>query len=182
VISALVNDAEDFSPAASRSRINSFLFGSAILYEGLLLAEKMNQQFGRNETYHQGLHALLKDPTARVLRQSHMGPARNFAVFHYDPEEFGRIVRSAGVDECEFMTGLGNLSRESYFPFADTLAAELLMGKASSDDFYENLGSVMSETRELAQRFVRSSELLISRCLFEWDSFANSSSEGEART
>ena len=90
VLSALVSDAQDFSPAASRSRIKSFLFGSAILYESLLLVEKMNQQFGRNETFKQGLHTLLKDPTARTLRQSHMGPARNFAVFHYNPEQFGR--------------------------------------------------------------------------------------------
>jgi hypothetical protein len=96
VISALLKDDQDLSPRATRSRINSFLFGSAILYEGLLLAEKMNQQFGRNETFEQGLHSLLKDPTALTLRQSHMGPARNFAVFHYDPEEFGRIVKSAG--------------------------------------------------------------------------------------
>jgi hypothetical protein len=169
VISALVKDTQDFSPMASRSRINSFLFGSAILYEGLLLVEKMNREFMSNETFTQGLQTLLKDPAARALRQSHMGPARNFAVFHYDPEEFGRIVRSASVDDCEFMTGRGKLSRESYFPFADTLAAELLMGTASScKDFYEHLGSVMSETKELAQRFVRFSELLISRCLYEW--------------
>ena len=56
----------------------------------------MNQQFGRNETFNQGLHTILKDPTARTLRQ-YMGRARNFAVFHYDPAEFGRIVKSASV-------------------------------------------------------------------------------------
>jgi hypothetical protein len=61
VISALVNDAQDSSPRARRSRINSFLFGSAILYEGLLLVEKMNQQFGGNETFDQGLHTVLRD-------------------------------------------------------------------------------------------------------------------------
>jgi hypothetical protein len=78
-----------------------------------------------------------------------MGRARNFAVFHYDPEEFGRIVKSASVEECEFMVGRGKLSRESYFPFADTLATEVLMGRASSDeDFYDSLGSVMDETKE----------------------------------
>ena len=65
------------------------------------------------------------------------------------------------------MEGRGKSSRESYFPFADTLAAEVLMDRASSDeDFYEDLGSVMGEN--LAQRFVRFSELLISRCLCEW--------------
>lgn len=168
VISALLKDDQDFSPKATRSRINSFLFGSAILYEGLLLVEKMNQQFGRNETFAQGLHTLLKDPAAQTLRH-HMGRARNFAVFHYNPEEFGRIVKSASVEECEFMVGRGKMSRESYFPFADTLAQEVLMGRASSDeDFYDNLRSVMDETKELARRFVEFSERLISRCLCEW--------------
>lgn len=169
VIFAMVTDAQDFSPAASRSRINSFLFGSAILYEGLLLVERMNKQFGGNEVFNKGLHTLLKDPVARTLRRSHMGPARNLAVFHYDSEEFGRIVNSAIVDECEFMAGRGNLSPESYFPFADTLAAEVLMGEANaSEDFYERLGSVMSETRDLSLRFTKFSERLISKCLYDW--------------
>jgi hypothetical protein len=169
VISAIVTDAQDFSPAARRSRINSFLFGSAILYEGLLLVEKMNKQFGSNEVFNQGLHTLLKDPAARTLRRSHMGPARNLAVFHYDSEEFGRIVNSASVDECEFMTGRGNSSPESYFPFADILAVEVLMGEANVDeDFYERLGSVMSETRDLSLRFTKFSQRLISECLYDW--------------
>ena len=132
-------------------------------------SKKMNQQFGRNETFNQGLHTLLKDPTARTLRQSHMGPARNFAVFHYDPEQFGRIVKSASVSGCEFMVGRGKLSRESYFPFVDTLATEVLMGRASSDErFYEDLASIMGQTRELARRFVGFSEKVISRSLHEW--------------
>jgi hypothetical protein len=169
VISAMVTDAQDFSPAAKRSRLNSFLFGSAILYEGLLLVEKMNKHFGRNEVFNQGLHTLLRDPAARTLRRSHMGPARNFAVFHYDPEEFGRIVNSASVYECEFMTGRGKSSPESYFPFADALAAEVLMGQANADeDFYKRLGLVMSETRDLSNRFIRFSERLITKCLHDW--------------
>ncbi len=68
VISAMITDAQDSSPTARRSRINSFLFGSAILYESLLLIEKMNKQFGRNEVFNQGLYTLLKDPVARKLR------------------------------------------------------------------------------------------------------------------
>jgi hypothetical protein len=168
-ISAMVPDANDMSPTARRARINSFLFGSAILYEGLLLVEKMNKRFGLNEIFSQGLHTLLKDPVARRLRKSHLGRVRNFAVFHYASEEFGKIVNSASVDECEFMVGRGNSGRESYFPFADTLAAEVLMGRASDDDaFYDDLGLVMSETRELATHFTDFSHRLILKCLHEW--------------
>jgi hypothetical protein len=162
-------DAENISPTAQRSRINSFLFGSAILYEGLLLVEKMNQHFGSNEIFSRGLHTLLRDPVARALRKSHMGPARNFAVFHYEPTEFGRIVKGAGVDVCEFMVGRGTSASEGYFPFADTLATQLLMGEANADEkFYEHLASVMSETRDLGVRFIEFSQKLILKCLSEW--------------
>jgi hypothetical protein len=169
VISAFVPDGQDVSPSAQCARINSFLFGASILYEGLLLVEKMNQHFGSNEVFSRGLHTLLKDPVARALRKSHMGPARNFAVFHYEPKEFGRIVTDATVQECEFMVGRGNSGRESYFPYADVVATELLMGKAGSDEpFYARLGSVMNETRGLAIRFIEFSHKLILKSLSDW--------------
>jgi hypothetical protein len=169
VISAFVADGQDISPNAQCARINSFLFGSAILYEGLLLVEKMNQQFGHNEVFKKGLHTLLKDPTARTLRKYHMGPARNSAVFHFLPDQFGKIVKDTSVQECEFMVGRGNSGRECYFPFADVLATELLMGKAGSDEpFYDHLASVMSETRELAVRFIEFSHKLILKSLSGW--------------
>ena len=157
------------SASAQRSRINSFLFGSAILYEGLLLVQKMNQHFGHNQIFKKGLHTLLKDPVALRLRKHHMGPARNFAVFHYEPKEFGRIVKRAGVDECEFMVGRGTSASEAYFPFADVLATQVLMGRANADeDFYEHLGSVMGETRDLGVRFIEFSHTLIMKCLSDW--------------
>jgi hypothetical protein len=169
VIDAFVPDAQEVSSKAWRGRINSFLFGSAILYEGLLLVEKMNQQFGDNEIFRKGLYTLLKDPAARALRKSHMGPVRNFAVFHYDSEEFGKIVRSAGVHECAFMVGRGASGRESYFPLADEIATELLMGRAGSDeDFYEHLAAVIGSTKQLTIRFIEFSHTLILKCLKDW--------------
>jgi hypothetical protein len=167
VVSAF--DAQN-TAAAQRSRINSFLFGSSILYEGLLLVQKMNQHFGHNQIFKEGLHTLLKDQVALRLQKHHMGPARNSAVFHYEPKEFGRMVESASVDICEFMVGRGTSGSESYFPFADVLATQLLMGRASSDeDFLKQLGSVMSETRELAIRFIAFSHKLILKCLRDWE-------------
>jgi hypothetical protein len=169
VFDAFVADAQDTSSRAKHSRINSFLFGSAILYEGLLLVEKMNQEFGRHDVFKQGLHLLLKDPVALRLRKTHMGPARNGAVFHYDPEEFGRCLTGASVHECDFMEGRESSSRGCYFPFADSIAAEVWMQKSSADEeFYEKLGSLMSQTRELAGQFIESSHRLILSCLHNW--------------
>lgn len=167
VVSAF--DAQNISSTAQRSRINSFLFGSAILFEGLLLVQKMNQHFGHNQIFKKGLHTLLKDPVALRLQKHHMGPARNSAVFHYEPREFGRMVESASVDVCEFMVGRGTSASEGYFPFADVLATQLLMGRADAgEEFYEHLGSVMGETRDLGVRFIEFSHKLILRCLSDW--------------
>jgi hypothetical protein len=169
VLDAFVTDRQDTSSKAKRSRINSFLFGSAILYEGLLLVERMNQQFGQNALFKQGLHTLLKDPTAQRLRKTHMGPARNRAIFHYDVGEFGRILKDAGAHECDFMEGRGASGRESYFPFADALAAEVWMRTGIADEeFYKNMGALVSATRELAKRFIERSHRLILRCLRDW--------------
>jgi hypothetical protein len=166
VVSAF--DAQNTS-TAQRSRINSFLFGSAILYEGLQLVQKMNQHFGHNQIFKQGLHTLLKDPVALSLQKHHMGPARNSAVFHYAPKEFGRMVESATVDVCEFMVGRGTSASEGYFPFADVLATQLLMGSANADEeFYQRLGSVMGKTRDLGVRFIEFSHKLILKCLSDW--------------
>lgn len=67
------------------------------------------------------------------------------------------------------MVGQGHSGRESYFPFADTLAAGVLMGRSSDDDeFYHALGSVMSDTRVLATQFVDFSHKLILKCLKDW--------------
>ena len=98
-----------------------------------------------------------------------MGPARNFAVFHYKGEELGRIVRDSSVHECEFMEGCGTSTPGCYFPFTDTLATELWAGRAGSEEeFYKNLGRLMGETRELAKRFIESSHRLILGCLRDW--------------
>jgi hypothetical protein len=170
VIFAFQPDAQDTSPAATCSRINSFLFGSAILFEGLLLVESMNQQFGSNEVFNQGLHTLLSDRTALTLRKYHMNPARNMAVFHFDSEEFGKVMKDTAVEDvCEFLTGRGNSSDQSRYPFADVLATQILMGRVGNDEeFYEDLGSVMSDTRDLATRFAGFAHKLILASLQKW--------------
>jgi hypothetical protein len=176
VVSAF--DAQNISPTAQRSRINSFLFGSAIIHESLLLVQKMNQYFGQNDLFKNGLHTLLTDPVALRLQKHHIGPARNSAVFHYDPKEFGRMAESATVDVCEFMVGRGTSASEGYFPFADVVATQLLMDRANADEeFYEQLGSVMGETRDLGVRFIEFSHKLILKCLSDWKFISPRSAE-----
>jgi hypothetical protein len=105
-----VKDAQDSTPAARRSRINSFLFGSAILYEGLLLVEKMNQQLRRNGTFIQGFKACARSSKTLPTNPASIshGP-RHLALLCFTTNQ-RRIVKSASA----FMAGRGKLSRESY--------------------------------------------------------------------
>ena len=79
------------------------------------------------------------------------------------------MVEGATVDVCEFMVGRGTSASEGYFPFADVLATQLLMGRANDDEkFYDQLDSVMGETNDLGVRFIEFSHKLILKCLSDW--------------
>ncbi len=49
-------------PAAQRDRINSYLFGSGIMYEALKLIRAMNQPFQDDGCFQNGLRSILKNP------------------------------------------------------------------------------------------------------------------------
>ena len=70
-------------PAAQRDRLNSYLFGSAIIYEALKLVRAMNQPFLDDDDFQSGLRLLLKDRTAQQIERAHLNPARHQAVFHF---------------------------------------------------------------------------------------------------
>lgn len=160
---------EDDSLHAQRTRTNSFFFACAILYEALLLVEKMNKNFHTEDTF-AGLKAILKDKTAQKIRSLHLGRARNNVVFHYLPESFGEIVNIPGLSECSFVAGVGKTRIQSYYTFADVLAMEFFVGFAAnnSERFYDVLGELMISTRQLAANFVDAADHLISRSLLTW--------------
>jgi hypothetical protein len=49
------------SPRAARDRLNSYFFGSAIMYEALKLVRAMNQLFSDDEIFQNDLRLMLKD-------------------------------------------------------------------------------------------------------------------------
>lgn len=126
--------------------------------------------FRDNQTYQQGLHELLKDPVATKLRDYHMNPVRNRAVFHFDSQEFGNVLKDTSVEGvCEFLAGSGRSSEQSRYPFADVLATQILMGKVgNNEEFYNELGCVMKDMRGLATRFIGAAHKLIVTSLGEW--------------
>jgi hypothetical protein len=169
VHSAMIHAGEGNAPEAMRARLNSYLFASAILYEGIKLIRAMNQTFKDDETFQKGLRLFLRDKTAQSIERAHLDPARNGAVFHFLPKRFGETIKSASADTCIFVAARGETNKDVYYPFADVVAGEILVGYASdTEEFYEQLRDAMINTRELVIRFADGAEHLISYHLKQW--------------
>src|SRR5690348_11285172 len=72
----LAYGSDDDSIPAQRTRNNSFFFNSALLYEALLLVERLGRYFHSVPEFND-LRQLLKDPTATELRNSSLAALRN---------------------------------------------------------------------------------------------------------
>jgi hypothetical protein len=169
VYSAISGISNDDSPGAKRDRFNSYLFGSAIMYEGLALIRKMNQPFFEDALFQNGLRLLLKDKTAQQIERAHLNPARHGAVFHFDPNAFAEVIGQASCEECPFVSGRGSTRKGMSYQFADIIAGEILIGfAANTEEFYSALEHAMVETNALLNRFTGDAEELISQHLSQW--------------
>lgn len=169
VHSAMICAGETPSPDATRARLNSYFFASAILYEALKLIKAMNQPFKDDRMFQVGLRLILKDKVAQEIERKHLDPARNRAVFHFFPEYFAEIIQSKGVDECLFVTAHGTARKDLYYSFADGITGGILVGfSEESERFSEVLGKAMSDTRDLMVRFINDGELLIAYHIKLW--------------
>lgn len=166
---AMVHAGMGDAPEAKRARFNSYLFASAILYEGLRLIRAMGKTFKDDAVYQNGLRLLLRDKVAQAVERMHLDSARNAAVFHFLPDRFASIMKDTTANKCTFVLGRGARNRDVYYSFADVAAGEILMGYAAdSEEFYKQLGEAMKNTRELVVRFANEAEMLISHHLKQW--------------
>ncbi len=169
VNSAMVHAGGGDAPEAKRARFNSYLFASAIMYEALRLVRAMNRTFMRDNVFQSGLRLLLRDKIAKTIERTHLDRARNSAVFHFLPDRFASIMENTTSDTCIFVTARGKRNRDVYYPFADVVAGEILVGFASdSEEFYAQLGDAMVNTRNLVIRFADEAEKLIRFHLKQW--------------
>ncbi len=169
VHSAMLVAGDKPDPESQRGRINSYFFASALLYEILSLIRSMGKAFKDDAEYQNGLRLMLKDKTAQRVEQMHLNPVRNRAVFHFLPEYFGSTIENATCNNCDFVYGLGNKRKDLYYPFADIIAAEILVGFSSDNEqFYQALGQAMADTRDLVIRFTDQAELFIAHYVKRW--------------
>jgi len=156
-------------PGAQRSRLNSYLFGSAIIYEALELVRLMNRPFRDDEMFQHGLRLLLKDPTARAIERTHLITARHQAVFHFDPDTFAAMISRGTTLTSPFISSRGNRRGNMNYVYADIVAGEILVGMPSnSEEFYAVLENAMGKTKELVIKFGDEAERLIVHHLKAW--------------
>lgn len=167
--SPFLHAGERNTPDAQRDRLNSYFFASAILYEVLVLIQKMHKAFQNDEIFQNGLRLLAKGTVAEKLKSNNLDPVRNGAVFHFLPERFAETLEKATCDECPFIEAEGNANKSVYYPFADVITAEMLVGFASDDEVFDAaLADSMTKTREMLLKFALAAETLIIARLKGW--------------
>jgi hypothetical protein len=94
----------------------------------------------------------------QTMERANLDPLGNGAVFHFLPQRFAETLQKATCNECPFIEAEENQNRSVYYPFADVITAEILVGLASDDKAFDSaLGNAMTKTRELILRFTNNS-------------------------
>lgn len=165
---AQLRSMDDDSPAAKRDRMNSYLFGSAIMYEALQLIRRLNKPFATDPIFQDGLRLLLKDKNAQAIERKHLDAVRNQAVFHFIPATFAAAVQKHLKPE-KFCSGQGTAKGGVNFSYSDIIAAEILMGSYtdidSGSDAIEKFNVLVAGTNALTSQFVQHAENLIRHTL-----------------
>jgi hypothetical protein len=160
---------EIVTPAAKRDRLNSYLFGSAIMYEVLHLIRDMGREFRDDDVYQKGLRSLLADPTAQQIEQDYLKKVRHNAVFHFDVDMFREKIENGIPHECLFISSTSKVRNDLHYPYADIVAAEILTGcPIGREEFPTVLADAAAKTDALVTKFVTYTEDLISELLPGW--------------
>jgi hypothetical protein len=112
----LRHDQQEDSLDARRTQFNSFFFNCALLFEALLLVERLSKHF-RGLPNFEPLRNLLQDRSVVELRKSSLGPLRNRLAFHFDESEIGGQLRKTNMAP-QFVSGEGTINQGVYYELA----------------------------------------------------------------
>jgi hypothetical protein len=152
----LAYEHEDDSLRAHRTTYNSFFFNCALLYEALLLVERMCKHFHQVPGF-APLHEILKDRTATELRNSNLNPLRNQLTFHFFENEIGtQLVKT---DVVPFVSGEGETNADVYYELADLCTLGAFSGlHLNEPGALEKLAEQIEATTNLAVMFMDAAE------------------------
>lgn len=165
---AAIDAKDDSNPSGVRSRINSFLFASSVLYEGFLLVERLSNQYKNLDSFKNGFGALLRDKPVTLLRTSVLKRARDKFVFHFDRDVAKEALQHFDIKDITFASGIGKAVGEMYFGLADELVINYLLTpkeNESNEILMKRYTKIVNDTTTIMVKFSRSAEILMADVL-----------------
>ena len=155
---------EDGSPQALRNKFNSFFFTCSLLYEALLLVQRLPKNFHQRPEFIP-LHQILKDKTATALKDFNLKPLRNQLTFHFDEVEVkSQLAKNAFTPV--FAIGEGDTNADVYFEIADACTLGTFSGLQLSQPNAEGqFGELAQRVTDLAIRFMDAADSFINKTL-----------------
>jgi hypothetical protein len=163
-VALLAHGPEDNSLQAHRTRYNSFFFNCALLYEALLLVERMGKHF-RSVPEFAGLRDILKDPTATDIRDSNLNPLRNRLTFHFSENEIGAQL-THGDMVPRFASCKDNVNMNTYYELADLCTVWAFSGlQLDKPGALDDYAKQVADATNVAMRFMEAAEKFIAAVL-----------------
>ena len=160
---AVVNENSPFRG----NRINSFLFMSAVLYEGIKVARNLGRYFRELDSFKTGIGALLRDKDTQDLWDTSLNRLRNKLVFHFDGGAAQDALQDIILPSYRFAASDGPKGNQSYYVLADEVFMHFLVKQHGSlgNQLTDQATDLIRRTTDLGIRFIDASQRLIAEAL-----------------
>jgi hypothetical protein len=157
-------DANGTDLVSARSVLNSFCYGSSVLYEGFLLVEKLAKVFKDLDSFKSGFGALLRDHQVQSFRKTVLKRMRNKFGFHFDEDVVQESLKNFELPEYKFASGVGEASGEMCFVLADEIVLNYLLSPTmgeSDESLKQRYKKILEDTIDIMGKFTDSAERLM---------------------
>lgn len=156
------------TPSAGRQLINSFLYASAILYEGLNRADSLGKYFKDLDSFKNGFAIILKDEKIKRHRNAVLDTLRNQFVFHFDKDIIPETLKDFVLPEYIFAISNGLKRKDIYYNLADEIVLDYLLRDIKDDqEKAKRFKEIIKQTTELMVSFSKATDDLIQEVLIE---------------
>ena len=156
-----------YNPSGYRQVINSFLFASAVLYEGFIVADNLGKYFNTHKAFRKGFAILLKNKKLKQFRQNILCKMRDKFVFHFDESVVAESLKKYTSPSYTFMVGRGSKNSEIYYILADEISLNYILKDISSSSQKKELEKILKTTVDLIVKFTDAANQLICEVLLE---------------
>jgi hypothetical protein len=125
-------DLDDF--IFRRQVANWLFFSSAVLFEALETVSHLGSEFRHFPSYRDGFARFWKNPDFVWIKDNYLNPARKKVTFHVDLDAIEKTLEWATFDKCVFMVATDERIENYYYPIADDIAINFLLGDKGSDE------------------------------------------------